>query len=775
MRRPIQLQPGQLNPQAQPVSTFVQPGQKDTIKAARPELLPQPGQVNTIATAGTGQVQGENSFRALAKDLEIFNPQLMKTAETAGLKYVDWRMDVGEAQAMEQVQRGLAQLDEGMEVAGDQRAADNRRLSAVDPEAGWLMRTLDPYQQMGYQRGLVKQAGQQIALGLPAYVQQMQGEVDPATGKPYVNYGAPDMGMAGLQKLQAQYQLELEAKYGISSSSPGYQKYFAPNLLRAQGRVAEQVLDDRTKFFESQIGPAAITSTLGHLRSGAAEKSDIVTVDEQGEFTKIPYLVKGVSGRYEVNSLWVIARAADLSEQFKSVIARAPLGMGAEISEELYKTVAAQFPEGSLQRRILDQMQGPDGKTFGSRFGYLSREASLQYAKDQAQFQTNTDKLLDRQFNDTFRTLLDSGNINANQAADITVKTINTTREGAGLPPLTAAQEARLKANAIRQIDQISPVIGPQSGQPVDPRSATRFLTDLQSQDLYSIDVQAGRNYLNQIRDSLPEGQLGAYSSAVSRLDQAASAQKERGSWVGQYSNYQKDRMDVLLGDQGDLWLEGLDLTTAEDLITNEFESRMTTALQVLRGDQDKPLTQEQVNGVARDQWAVLQKEVLDGEFAVPGYKGTPSVEGQTPRPLQNTPGTEEAAPVGYNLDQLDRFPRRSVRLRSYRDVNNGPILSADALISVISTAASGGRENPAFTKAWRQAKAPNAWSFIESQLRFYPRLGNGKGWTDEQLQRAKQDLLSVVVRDSNLYATAQMLEYSPAMARLNNWVNEIA
>ena len=170
MARPQQLQPGQVNPQSQPVSTFIQPAAKDAIKAARPELLPNTPQLNVVQRGGTTFVQGENSFARLADDLKAFSPQLQGAAETAGLKYVDWRMDVGEQMAMEEVQRGLAQVDEQMEVAGNQRAADNRKVSAVDPQAGWLMRTLDPYQQMGYQRGKVKMAGQQIALGLPNYI-----------------------------------------------------------------------------------------------------------------------------------------------------------------------------------------------------------------------------------------------------------------------------------------------------------------------------------------------------------------------------------------------------------------------------------------------------------------------------------------------------------------------------------------------------------------------------------------------------------------------------
>jgi hypothetical protein len=771
MARPIQLQPGQINPQAQPVSTFVQPGQKDTIKAARPQLLPQPGQLNTIATGGVGQVAGENSFRRLAQDLEAFNPQLMKTSEAAGLKYVDWRMDVGEAMAMEQVQRGLAQVDEQTEVAGDQRAADNRRLSAIDPQAGWLMRTLDPYQQMGYERGKVKMAGQQIALGLPAYIQQNQSKINPLTNKPYVDYSAPDMGMSGLQQLQAQFQLGIEEEYGINSSSPGYQKYFAPNLLRAQGQVAQQVMDDRTRFFESQIGPAAITATKDMLEVVSSDTEPFV--NQAG--VSVPFMVQGVDGKYEVNNQWVVGRAYNVSEYFKKAIARAPLGMSAEIAQDLYVQLASQYPEGSIQRKILDAVQGPDGKTFGERFGYLAREANVKYAKDEAQLQTNRDKIVDRQFEDILRIQLDSGQT-VEEASTAAVRQLNGERQEQGLPPLTTKQKRRLEANAVRGLAQISPqAAGAGQGQlpPTDPRAATAFITQLQTQDLFEIDVDAARNQLANIGPYVPADRLSDYSAASVRLDQASKAQRERGTWVGRYSNTLTQRINTLVGED-ELYLEGVDKSNATDLITGEMQNRMTSALQSLRSKQDGPLTQEQIDGEFRNIWPELQKEVIDGTFKVPGYKNQPSVGETVPQPLPVQPGTSTPSVQGYDLNQLNSMPQRSLRLRDYRNLNKGPILSAKALIQVIQDAAAGRKENPAFTKAWRQSKAPNAWTFIQTQMSFYPRLGNGKGWSNQELQKAKQDLLSYAVQDANRYATVQMLQYSPALARLNNWANEI-
>ena len=52
MARPQQLQPGQLNPQSQPVSTFIQSTPKNVAGAAQPQLLPQTPQLQTSQTGG---------------------------------------------------------------------------------------------------------------------------------------------------------------------------------------------------------------------------------------------------------------------------------------------------------------------------------------------------------------------------------------------------------------------------------------------------------------------------------------------------------------------------------------------------------------------------------------------------------------------------------------------------------------------------------------------------------------------------------------------------
>ncbi len=754
-----QLQQGQLNPQAQPVSTFVQQTRKDTIKAARPELLGQTSQIQTIATGGSNMVQGENSFRTLANDLKNFNPQLLKTAETAGLKYVDWRMDVGEAMAMEQVQLGLAQIDESAEVAQNDRAAANRKVSAVDPQAGWLMRTLDPYQQMGYERGKVKLAGQQIALGLPGFVNQMASTIDDETGRPYVDYEAPDLGMKGLQKLQRLYQKGIEQEAGINSSSPGYQKYFAPRLLKAQEQLAQQVIDDRTAYFESQIKPQAITQVQQYIDQ---ETKDYLPI-QAADGTVIPYVKDN-------SAPWERAKAQQLSMLFAKETARAPLGMRTEIAQELYTQLSSQYAPGSIQRKILDRMGIGGGLTMGDKYGYLAREADSEYVKREAAIITNTQKILKSQFMDELR-INKNGGFGLEKSIERSFNQMQS--KGRSLSP---EEKARLKVLAIQDFDQVSPTL--QEGVPQDPQAVDRLIREIETDSLYKINVPEMRARLKQIQESVPLNKKAEFAKAAATVTAAENAQREESTWVSKYSGDLESGSKELL-DETIILTDPAIRSNANNLIRKEAQKRMTSILQQKTKDNNgQPLSQEVINDTWFEVWNDknngLQKQILDGTFPIPGYKETAAPEGQIPNPIKPDPEAKNPVPRGYDLNQLNSFPRRSVRLRSYKNVDLGPILTGKALIQVMQAAASGQKENPAFTKAWRQSGAPNAWSFIQSQMRFYPNLGGGKGWTEEQEKKAKQDLLSVLIRDANLNATAKMFDYSPALAQMNNWANEI-
>ena len=91
------LPQGQINPAAKPVGAFIKPAALQPARPTQfPTSVPQPRGVQTVSTGGTTMVQGYNSAQQLADALVPFSKQAMQTAETAGLKYVSWRIQKGE-------------------------------------------------------------------------------------------------------------------------------------------------------------------------------------------------------------------------------------------------------------------------------------------------------------------------------------------------------------------------------------------------------------------------------------------------------------------------------------------------------------------------------------------------------------------------------------------------------------------------------------------------------------------------------------------------------
>ena len=778
MARPQQLQPGQINPQAKPVDTFIQPAQKSAIKVAEPQQLPATPQLNTIAQGGSTFVQGQNSFAQLADDLKKFSPVVQEAAGELGMRYVGWRMDVGEQMAMQEVQMGLAKLDEEAEVAGDERAAATRRVEAVDPGAGWLMRTLDPYQKMGYERGKVKMAGKEIALGLPVFLEANKDKID---------YTKDDLGMGDLQRLQAQYQSGVEQRFGISSASPGYQKYFAPRMVRAQEQAAAQLMDNRTLFYEGQIAPQAEFSVQKGLLNLNNTATSETFVDDDGNL--IEYFITSEDGKTKfVNPWWTLAKAKKLGQEMTSLLARAPLGQANKIARQLYVNLARQYAPGTLQRRVLDAVPFGNG-TLSTVFSAESRAADVGYTSDEATLDRNRRTLIDTQFKDEYRTLVSSGQYSPQGAVDLAIERINKRRARQGLPDLTEQEKARLRGIAIRERDELNPAGVPAQQTPSgstganDPDATDRMLNDLQTQSPYQIDVAAERNRLRTLQQGgIPPDQQAEVGEITTRLDTAERLQRQSKEWNESYAAGLDRRIEDLIGDQGQIGLSGQNKQEARDRIYLAVEERMRPKLEELAQNQNTPLSNGQVGRVLIDEWRIISQEVLSGEFPIPGYKNTPSTGNTVPQPIKQEPakpakpGGTTPAPMemGVGLDQLDQFPRRNNRLRDWKG-GKSPILSAGALITVIKDAAAGRPENKSFTKAWKQAGAPNAWAFIQSQMRFYPNLGkNGKGWTQEDENKAKQDLLSFLVRDANRIATARLESISPTMARLNNWASEI-
>ena len=258
---------------------------------------------------------------------------------------------------------------------------------------------------------------------------------------------------------------------------------------------------------------------------------------------------------------------------------------------------------------------------------------------------------------------------------------------------LSPLEEQRLRVDALTEINEISPTL--EEGTPQDPQAAVRLISQIQSQSPYEINVPEARAELDRIRTMVPEGQREAYAQASRAVNDAENAQREQSTWYGKYSNNLQNAATELLVEE--LVLDGPILSNAQAVVQGEAQKRMTSILQQKTIENNgQPVSQEVINSAWFEVWngpnasGGLQQEVLDGKFKVPGVGDAPAPEGEIPKPLKEDSDAKNPIPKGVGLDQLNSFPRRSVRLRSYRDVTKGPILTAEALIQVMQAAAKG-------------------------------------------------------------------------------------
>jgi len=234
---------GQITPAARPVQAFLQPTRVSLPEPSRPVQLPGMGQPAVVQQGATPSVQGANAFESLAQNLEVFNRQLTPTLQQLGLQYADQQMRRGEELARAQALKGLAQNDAAMEQSEAEHAKANRKLARKDPAAGEIMALLNPYRQMGFERGMAKMAGAEIAMGLPAYIEQRGHLIDAL---------APDQGQGAVRKLTDEYSAQLMQRYGLTAETPAFQRFAAPEIEKAREKIGLQIAKDRKDLLDQK-------------------------------------------------------------------------------------------------------------------------------------------------------------------------------------------------------------------------------------------------------------------------------------------------------------------------------------------------------------------------------------------------------------------------------------------------------------------------------------------------------------------------------------------
>jgi hypothetical protein len=734
---PESLPQGQITPAARPISAFLQPKQVNIAAPAQMVQMPDPTGITTIGTGGTPSVQGANNLAEAAESLSAFNKQLMPAMEAAGLAYVSSRTQAGELaykKAREQMLRATAANDASMETAQLDRAAANRALAVKDPQAGQWMAMLDPYMKVGWERGKAKLAAQQIAIGMDDHISR----------NAQIDYTAPDQGFGGLVKARAEYVSQVAQEYGISETSPGFQRYTAPAIEKAAEKAALRLVADRKKYFDSTA-----------VSQGAALLRGVYTSAIKDKQVELNGQVYSLSGDDQTRALFWSALAikgSTLIEQ--TALAGTFPGDATERSKGIFNALAAEadYKNNKDYRYFIEQIpsnefrRGADGKvlispstgqplrlTWGERWRQESIDSEIKYSQ--------------------------AGYANRKRVREEALEGVNGFEEGllnatSGFPPGPARQAAadqyvkawydqggRQAGISLSDLQKRRKTVMELNSalffEGTDTGAAPSFFQELSETQGSAFSPAAWRRRIQQdasrIKD--PAEQLTFIKSANSAV---ADKEREKASFTGYNSARDKvisatikANLDKYYGPESSR--NEVDRNESLRRQTSAFAPFVNSRINDAEARKKQKLTDSEVRTVTSQALEEYGTKSQDGrdqkDNLFPGSKFT-NVPSVSPR---LKPGLNQGVPPAakqqanaykgatYQIADLDKFPDRRIKLQNFR---NEPVLSADSIEDLIDAVTDGKDWPIKFERAWRDAGAKSGGEFIFEHIdNYYPGL----------------------------------------------------
>lgn len=783
MARDFQLPQGQLNPAARPVNAFVSPIDYQVAQPGRPAELPGIDGVSIVNTGGTPNIQGYNRFSQLAEALAPFTREALKTTQTAGLAFAGWQMQKGEAEFMAAYRKAQLNVDQQGEVGESQYAKASREVYAKDQQAGMAMWLANPYRQMGADRAKSRLAGQEIQYRMAG----IEGQIGPS------DYESPDQGFGKLQSLRAGLIANVTEAWGVDENSPGFQKYAAPAIEKAAERSANNLIQDRQKYFD-EMRPKQLAELL---------RNEIFVVSNAGEFE---YQGNRYSSKTTPQEMYWLSFGYKLNDMARDYLGKAgPGGMASKWAREAYGILQADARFRNDQRLLRmigtikssEPLRGVDGKPVNGTDGnpvyltwdqlYRQENIDAQIKYEQAGYTSRAAQAKD--IGDRGGAVIagsTEGMVPGPARYEAGLKALNQfvieeeQRIGRGLTAVERFQIRKSWKDANELNDQIV-------FQQDDPGAPTRFFADLGQQYGNAFNAARSRAQAEQIAATMRDQNQG------------------RQFLVQAYSEIQRKEKDVQ---------DFSGYTSARDKVINDnIQARLRRNYEYLSGAADPKADREEserrqrlaytshVNARIREKEAQLQRKLTDSEvrsvtqqaideygkkdkdelqYLFPGsaaYPGSASVDPySTIKPTALGPDGKPKGPDPlkgpdgkplqlYEINQLDSIPNRGVVLRQFRTV---PVLSLNAVRDIVFAGIAGKPLPVKFERAWRTAGARNAYEFLKEQLDFYPNYS--PEWSDEDLQKLKNRLQSYAGSENGAIAYDNLRKASPALASLQAW-----
>jgi muramidase (phage lysozyme) len=716
----------QIRPEAQPLSTFIQPAQRQVAAPAGPLEIPRVAQINVIQQGSGGSIGGANNFARTAAALAPFNQELTRLAGNGLVLYAKNEVQQGINEAM----RAKALLDEQTAQSGAEYAAENRKLSVQDPIAGLMMDQVNPFRAAGRQRALTELAAAEAPGAMLTAYRSMEGAY-------LLNPGDPKLG-----QLKAEVTQGLVQKYRLDESSPGFAQKFLPQLNQASDKITELQWKDRQDYLKNSVWRTAQAQLLGiygtALRDGIEFNGERITPKQGNRF------------RTALIAAWTLTLDGFADE----------LGIAGEVIPMKVKAIegalALAESDGNTELRdLLRQISvGPPDK-FGHRpnaMFYMTSEAldaeikygEVFYKRQQREQESLGQAYQDELISKTYELPDDMARLQA----------IEELREDKRFEALPLSQKLELEQSTVATVKKVTDMGRSTDGvaallQDMDGRVGTLWNASEATSEFEAAlagapedQKPALRQQFAVIRRRNNEREASPTTRDVSNAIELRIKSELRAAYpntVTEAAIREQSVQQLMAG------LTDADAKTSAARRFSAYQAHVRNAIATAEGEKGAPLTNAEAIGVANKAMSEYgSKDPKQRKYLSPGIDGEPGVAGSQPQQQgaapgggqqqwSPPPGTKPAAKPVYPSGQLDNIPDRQSRVRSWR---SEPVLDQQSVVTEGNRILDGGKPSAALQRFAKDAgTTPGA--LLNKHIDYYP---GGIRVTPEERQRLQRD-----------------------------------
>jgi hypothetical protein len=721
----------QIRPEAQPLSTFIQPAQRQVAAPAGPLEIPRVAQINVIQQGSGGSIGGANNFARTAAALAPFNQELTRLAGTGLALYLKQQNQLGDADAINAAMRAKALLDEQVAQSGAEYAAENRKLSVQDPIAALMMDQVNPFRAAARQRRLTELAAAEAPGAMLTAYRSMEGAY-------LLNPGDPKLG-----QLKAEVTQGLVQKYQLDESSPGFAQKFLPELNQASDKITELQWKDRQDYLKDSVWRTAQAQLLGFykqaLDTGIEFNGERITVQQGPRWRTALLAAWTIELDRMADELGIAGEVVPMKVQaIRGALAIANANGNTELVE-LLSQVAIGPPDKHGFRAPATFYMTED--TLDSQIKYGELFYKRQQREQESLGQAYQDELINKTYNlpdgatrlqeierlrddPRFQALPLSQKLEAEQSVSTTIDKVTALgRSADGVAALLQDMDGRVGTqwNASEAVSEFEAAL---AGAPEDQKPALR-------QQFAAISRR------NNDREASP-------------TSREANGVIDRKIKANLLANYPRTVTEAALrGGNIEQVMAGLGDANAAQSAQRQYsayQAHVRNRISEAEGKKGAPLTAAETVSVATqavDEYG--RSDQAARKYLFPGVDGQPGVAGSQPQQQGAAagssaqqqgppPGTRPATKPVYPSGQLDNIPDRQSRVRSWR---SEPVLDAQSVVTEANRILYEGGKPSAALQRFAKDAGTTPGALLNKHIDYYP---GGIRVTPEERDRLQRD-----------------------------------